>query len=228
MTTLYIANKNYSSWSLRPWLLMRELGIAFDEKLVPFSEGSNHDSFKAFAPNAKVPCLHVEGEIVWDSLAIIEYLAERHAGVWPADSGARTWARCASAEMHSGFSALRNACSMNCGIRVQLHAISPALQSDIARIDALWNEGLARFGGPFLAGAQFGAVDAMFAPIAIRAQTYGLALSDKAAAYAQRLRELPAMRLWYEAALSETWREPGHEAEAKAAGTWLQDLRIDY
>lgn len=225
MSTLYIANKNYSSWSLRPWLLMRELGIAFDEKLMPFSEGSNQASFSAFAPNAKVPCLHDDGEVIWDSLAIIEYLAERHAGVWPADSKARTWARCASAEMHSGFSALRGACSMNCGIRVQLHTISPALAGDITRIDALWNEGLARFGGPFLAGAQFGAVDAMFAPIAIRAQTYGLALSDAAAAYAQRLRELPAMRQWYEAALREIWREPGHEAEAKAAGTWLQDLR---
>ncbi|HEX7648736.1 MAG TPA: glutathione S-transferase N-terminal domain-containing protein, partial [Noviherbaspirillum sp.] len=91
MTTLYIANKNYSSWSLRPWLLMRELNIAFEEKLVPFSEGSNRESFKAFAPHAKVPCLHDGKEIVWDSLAIIEYLAERHAGVWPADTHARNW-----------------------------------------------------------------------------------------------------------------------------------------
>ena len=225
MSTLYIANKNYSSWSLRAWLAMRELGIAFEEKLVPFSEGSNLDNFKPFAPHAKVPCLHDGKEVVWDSLAIIEYLAERHAGVWPADAGARTWARCASAEMHSGFSALRDICSMNCGIRVQLHEVPPALQSNIARIDELWSEGLARFGGPFLAGAQFTAVDAMFAPVALRAQTYGLALSEKAGAYAQRLRDLAAMREWYAAALQETWREPGHEAEARAAGTWLKDLR---
>ncbi|MBV8635958.1 MAG: glutathione S-transferase family protein [Burkholderiaceae bacterium] len=224
-TTLYIANKNYSSWSLRPWLLMRELGIAFEERLEPFSDGSSHDSFKRFAPHAKVPCLHDGSEIVWDSLAIVEYLAERHAGVWPAEASARTWARCASAEMHSGFSALRERCTMNCGIRVQLEEIPQALQNDLARIDELWNEGLARFGGPFLAGSRFCAVDAMFAPVAARLQTYGLNLSTAAEAYAQRLRELPAMREWYEAALKETWREPGHEAEAKAAGKWLADLR---
>jgi glutathione S-transferase len=227
MQTLYIANKNYSSWSLRPWLLMRELGIAFEEILVPFAEGSNQDNFKSFAPHAKVPCLHDGQEVVWDSLAIVEYLAERHAGVWPADASARSWARCASAEMHSGFSALRGACSMNCGIRVKLHEQPAALLADIARINALWNEGLARFGGPFLAGAQFSAVDAMFAPIAIRAQSYGLVLDANAAAYAQRLLALPAMQQWVAAALQETWREPGHEAEARAAGVWLEDLRRD-
>ncbi len=100
--TLYIANKNYSSWSLRPWLLMTELGIAFAEKLIPFEE-SNHANFKAFAPSAKVPCLHDDGMVVWDSLAIMEYLAEHHAGVWPEDATARAWARSASAEMHAGF-----------------------------------------------------------------------------------------------------------------------------
>ncbi len=225
MITLYIANKNYSSWSLRPWLLMRELGIAFEEQLVPFSEGSSRDSFKGFAPHGKVPCLHDGGEVVWDSLAIIEYLAERHVGVWPAESAARAWARCASAEMHSGFSALRERCTMNCGVRIQLHDMPQALLDDVARIDELWREGLARFGGPFLAGARFHAVDAMYAPIALRVQTYGLTLSGEAAAYAQRLRALPAMQEWYAAALRETWREPGHEAEAKATGTWLEDLR---
>ncbi len=226
MSTLYISNKNYSSWSLRPWLLMRQLGIGFEEKLVPFSEGSSHESFKRFAPHGKVPCLHDGNEVVWDSLAIVEYLAEHHDGVWPADASARIWARSASAEMHSGFSALRNCCTMNCGIRVQLGEVPQALlQDDIARIDELWSEGLARFGGPFLAGKSFHAVDAMYAPVALRIQTYGLNLSDHAAAYAQRLRELPAMQEWYAAALRETWREPGHEAEAKASGIWLEDLR---
>lgn len=225
MYTLYIANKNYSSWSLRPWLLMHQAGIAFEERLVPFSEGSSRDSFLGFAPNAKVPCLHDGDNVVWDSLAIIEHLAERQPGVWPADAWARSWARCASAEMHSGFSALREYCTMNCGIRVRLTTMSAALQSDIARIDALWSEGLERFGGPYLGGREFSAVDAMFAPVTLRAQTYGLALSPQADAYAERIRSLPAMQQWYAAALEETWREPGHEAEARVAGTWLEDLR---
>ena len=225
MYSLYIANKNYSSWSLRPWLLMRELGIAFDEKLVPFSEGSNRETFKSFAPHSKVPCLHDGAEIVWDSLAIVEYLAERHEGVWPADASARAWARSASAEMHSGFGTLRDRCTMNCGIRVRLHEVPQSLADDIARFDELWCEGLTRFGGPFLAGSRFCAVDAMYAPVAFRAQTYGLKLSAAASAYAERLIALPAMQAWYAAGLRETWREPGHEAEAKSVGVWLEDLR---
>ncbi|HQY70835.1 MAG TPA: glutathione S-transferase N-terminal domain-containing protein, partial [Pseudomonadales bacterium] len=107
MYELYIANKNYSSWSLRPWVLMRELRIAFDERLVPFAPGSNFERFRAFSPTGKVPCLHDGATVVWDSLAIAEYLAERHAGVWPSDARARAWARSAAAEMHSGFGALR-------------------------------------------------------------------------------------------------------------------------
>src|ERR1700756_3998152 len=103
MYTLYIANKNYSSWSLRPWILMRELAIPFTERMMPFSEGPNWPAFREFAPNGKVPCLHDQGEKVWDSLAIIEFLAERHENAWPKDAHARTWARCASSEMHSGF-----------------------------------------------------------------------------------------------------------------------------
>src|SRR5271165_5094264 len=104
MYELHIANKNYSSWSLRPWVLMRELGIPFVERLSPFSEESNWDAFRGFSPNGKVPCLHDGAEAVWDSLAITEYLAEGHQGVWPENQQARTWARCAAAEMHSGFS----------------------------------------------------------------------------------------------------------------------------
>jgi len=226
MYELFIANKNYSSWSLRPWILLRELGISFEEKLVPFSTGSNWKPFRQFAPNGKVPCLHADGEFVWDSLAIIEYLAERHPGVWPTDSKARTWARCASAEMHSGFTALRTHCTMNCGIRVQIADFPAALSSDVARINELWNEGLQRFGGPYLAGKEFTAVDAMFAPIVFRAQTYGLNFTGAAHDYAQRILEKKSMRTWYSEALAETWREDDHEAEAKAAGTWLTDLRV--
>jgi glutathione S-transferase len=222
---LFIANRNYSSWSLRPWVLMRTLGIAFEEEMRWFAPGSNRATFRNFAPNGTVPCLHDGDAVVWDSLAIVEYLAERHAGVWPADAAARAWARCAAAEMHGGFSALRNIASMSCGIRVRLHGVSPALAQDVARIDEIWCEGLARFGGPFLAGAAFTAVDAFYAPVAFRVQSYGLALSAPAAAYAQRLLDLPAMRDWYAAALRETQREPGHEAEVLAAGTVIEDLR---
>ncbi|MBI3283908.1 MAG: glutathione S-transferase family protein [Burkholderiales bacterium] len=225
MYQLTIANKNYSSWSLRPWLLLRELGIPFDEKLAHFQAGSNWDAFRAFSPTGKVPCLLDGTQAIWDSLAITEHLAERHPQVWPAEPQARSWARCAAAEMHSGFFALRQHCTMNCGIRVQLHTLPEALQKDIARIDELWQEGLQRFGGPFLAGKSFSAVDAFFAPVAFRVQTYGLQLSAPAAAYAQRLLALPAVQSWYADALQETAREPGHEEEARLAGTWLQDYR---
>ncbi len=222
---LFIGNRNYSSWSLRPWVLLRTLGIAFDEDMQIFAPVSNREAFRAFAPNGTVPCLHDGATVVWDSLAIIEYLAERHPGVWPADPAARAWARSAAAEMHGGFSTLRNQCGMNVGLRVRLHAISPALAQDIARIDELWCDGLHRFGGPFLAGPTFSAVDAFFAPVAFRVRGYSLALSPPAADYAARLLALPAMRDWETAALAETWREPGHEAEVLAAGKIISDLR---
>ena len=228
MYELHIANKNYSSWSLRPWLLLSELGIPFEERLESFAPGtgSSWQAFRAFSPNGKVPCLRDGDTVVWDSLAITEYLAERHPAVWPADPKARAWARCAVAEMHSGFSALRTHCAMSCGLRIRLPDDLPAaLRSDIARIDELWNEGLTRFGGPFLAGNAFGAVDAFFAPVAFRIQTYGLALGDAAGAYAQRLRELPPMRRWYADALQEHWRDAEHEEEVKQFGTLLADLR---
>ena len=110
MYKLYIANKNYSSWSLRPWILLRALSIPFEEQLVPFDEGSNWNKFRSFSPNGKVPCLHDGATLVWDSLAIIEYLAERHEGVWPEEADMRAWARCVVSEMHSGFVELRERC----------------------------------------------------------------------------------------------------------------------
>lgn len=225
MLTLYIANKNYSSWSLRPWLLLRELGLPFEEKLVPFGSTDNGSTFRTFSPSGKVPCLHDGELVVWDSLAIAEYVAERTPAVWPSERSARAFARSAAAEMHSGFGALRSSCSMCCGLRMRLRSPSAALLRDVARIDELWNEGLRRFGGPFLAGAAFSAVDAFFAPVAFRVQTYGLELSEAAAAYARRLLERPAMREWYAAALAEPWREPEHEAEIAAQGEILADHR---
>lgn len=225
MYALYIANKNYSSWSLRPWVLMKTLGIPFEERLVPFLEGSSYAAFREFSPTGLVPCLVDGNVVVWESLAITEYLGEEFASVWPEFSVARAWARSASAEMHAGFGALRSNCGMNVGVRVRLNTVSPALRRDLDRIDELWKDGLARFGGPFLAGEHFTAVDAFFTPVAFRIQTYGLELSETATAYARRLLDLPAMRNWYEDALAETFRDPPHDAEIATVGTLVEDLR---
>lgn len=225
MYTLHIANKNYSSWSLRPWILMRALQIPFEEIVHPFSDGGNRATFRKFSPTAKVPCLVDRERVVWDSLAITEYLAETHSGVWPRDTDARSWARCASAEMHSGFTALRNECSMTCGQRVTLNRVSEALAQDLQRIDELWCEGLNRFGGPYLAGPGFSAVDAFFAPVVFRVATYQLPLTEKAQAYADSMLGLPPMREWYEAAIAEPWREASHERDIAACGTITADHR---
>ena len=182
MYELFIGNKNYSSWSLRPWVLLRARAIPFVEQVRPFARGSNFDAFRAFSPSGKVPCLRDGDTVVWDSLGISEFLAERHPGLWPAGAAGRTWARCAAAEMHSGFATLRNICTMNVGLRVRLHTQPPALVADVNRIDELWSEGLARFGGPFLAGADFTVVDAFYCPVAYRVRTSGLQLSEAAAA----------------------------------------------
>ena len=225
MYRLYIGNKNYSSWSLRPWILMRERGIAFEERLVPFGADGSWERYRMFSPTGRVPCLHEGDRVVWDSLAIAEYLAERHPGVWPSDAEARAWARSAAAEMHSGFEALRRHCSMNCGVRVRLAHMPEELVRDIERVGELWTEGLERFGGPFLAGDSFTAADAFHAPVVLRVQTYGLALAPAAAGYAERALERAALREWQEAALAEPWREPRHEAESRVSGRVLADLR---
>lgn len=225
MQTLYIANKNYSSWSLRPWVLMQALGIPFEERIVPFVSADQTSPFFGFSPTGKVPCLVESKTTIWDSLAIVEYLAEHHSGIWPAADDARHWARSASAEMHSGFGTLRRICTMNCGVRVQLPGITAELRVDLDRIERLWEEGLKRFGGPFLAGSSFTAVDAFFCPVAFRIQTYGLALSPTAMRYAKTLLELPAMQRWYGDALDEIWRDEAHEIDMRQTGTLLQDLR---
>jgi len=225
MYTLHIANKNYSSWSLRPWVLMRALDIPFEEVMHPFSDSGNQQEFGKFSPTAKVPCL-IDGTLtVWDSLAISEYLAEANPRVWPRDTAARAWARCAAAEMHSGFSALRNDCSMSCGQRVQLSTVSEDLADDLARIDELWCEGQEIFGGPFLAGEAFTAVDAFFAPVVFRIATYQLQLSQTAQHYQSLMIELPAMRAWYDDALQEPWRELSHEQDIAKCGSIIADYR---
>ena len=225
MLKLYIANKNYSSWSLRPWVLLKELGVPFEEQLMQFDADPETGSFRKFSPTGKVPCLVDGPRVVWDSLAITEYLGESVPAVWPVDSDARAFARCAAAEMHAGFFNLRVACAMNCGLRIELAAISPALARDLERLDELWTLGLARFGGPFLAGDAFTAADAFFAPVAFRVQTYGLPMSAIAEAYVARLLALPAMREWYASALAEPWRDEAHERDARNAGRWVHDYR---
>ncbi len=221
MYSLCIANKNYSSWSLRPWLLMQQLSIPFVERLFPFGSCS----FRDFSPSGRVPCLSDDGLAVWDSLAIAEYLAERHAGVWPVKRVARAWARSAAAEMHAGFAVLRQRCGMNCGVKIRLHEFPDDLRQDILRIDELWTEGLVRFGGPYLAGSEFTAADAFFAPVAFRVRSYDLALGATAAGYAERLLALPAMQRWHADALREPWRDPDHEAEIRQYGALIEDLR---
>lgn len=225
MYELVIANKNYSSWSMRPWVLMRALGIEFHERLLPFHRNRGEGDFRRFSPSGRVPCL-VDGDTrVWDSLAIAEYLAERHEGVWPAEAGPRAWARSAAAEMHSGFGALRSECSMSVGVRVRLFRQGEGLGADIARLSDLWADGFARHGGPFLAGNAFTAVDAFFVPVATRIRTYGLVLPEAAAQYAQRLLELPPVQQWIAAGIAEPWRDAAHEADLMALGEIIEDRR---
>jgi len=226
---LHIANKNYSSWSLRPWVLMTAVGIPFEEKLhrFPTDGSSSYPEFRKFSPTGYVPVLEDtdENERVWDSLSIVGYLAEAHPDVWPADRHARTWARSAASEMHSSFFALRNQCGMNVGIRSRRPPIDAALKRDLDRLDALWGDGLARFGGPFLAGDRFSAVDAFFCPVAFRVQSYDLPLAQASLDYVQRLLDLPAMRDWYAAGIAEDFREPGHDAETAGAHELIADYR---
>lgn len=223
--TLITANRNYSSWSLRPWLLMKGLGLTFEDELQPFTKPSNYEEFRSFSPTGQVPVLLHERRTVHDSLGITLYLADRHDGVWPTDPDARAWAQCAVVEMHSGFSALRNDCTMNVGVRVKPKPMSDALKANVARIAEIFAEGLSRFGGPFLAGATFTAADAFFAPVAFRVRTYGLDVGTVGQAWVDHILSHPAMLQWESEALAESWREAGHEAELRAAGQVIADYR---
>ena len=204
---------------------MTEFGIPFEEKLFVFSERGNWDEFRKFSPTGLVPCLEDGETLVWESLAIVEYLAENHPEVLPADTVARAWGRSASAEMHAGFSALRNQCSMTCGQRIRLPEVDASLQRDLDRLDELWGEGLKRFAAPFLAGDRFTAVDAFYCPVAFRVQSFGLQLSPESTDYVQLLLETDAMANWYKQALLEPWREVAHEREIAGVGEVYADYR---
>ena len=205
---------------------MKALGIPFEDRLEPFTKPANYEEFRAFSPTGQVPVLIHDERTIWDSLGIALYLAERHAGVWPKDEAARAWAQCATTEMHAGFSALRNDCTMNVGVRVRPKPMSDALKANVARLAELWNEGLTRFGGPWLAGANFSAVDAFFAPVAYRVRTYGLDVGAKGQAWVDHIIAHPAMQQWEAEALAETWREVSHEEDLAACGDITADYRI--
>ena len=222
--TLITANRNYSSWSLRPWLLMKALGIPFTERFEPFTRPDNYDDFRTFSPAGQVPVLLDDERRVWDSLGITLYLADRHPEVWPQDKEARAFAQTVAAEMHGGFGALRNDCTMNVGVRVALKPKSRALERNVARLGEIFAEGLDRFGGPWLAGARFTAADAFYAPVAFRVRTYGLDVGA-GQAWVDTVLAHPAMLDWEAQALAETWREESHEAELAAAGTITADYR---
>lgn len=206
MFDLYIGNKNYSSWSLRPWLLLKHFGIPFREHMVSVAGRDYNAALKPLAGNARVPCLHEDGFQVWESIAIAETLAERHPAMWPTDARARARARSISAEMHAGFTALRTAMPMNLKLKLKGKPPTPAVQRDIDRIVEIWEEARMQFAtadGPWLFGA-FSVADAMFAPIAWRFHVYNVALPPLAATYRDAMLAHPAMQEWYAAALLET------------------------
>lgn len=213
MQKLYVGNKNYSSWSMRPWVLLRQAGIAFEEVNVRFDSFDADSSFKKtlhdLTPTAKVPLL-LDGELaIWDSLAIAEYLAEQHPDkqLWPKDRAARARARSVCAEMHSGFTGLRGNCPMN--IEASLPEVGalawrdkPAVRSDVQRLVHMWTELLLQHGGPMLFGA-FSVADAYFAPVCMRLKTYALPVPAVIADYVQRVCELPGVAAWIDGALAE-------------------------
>ena len=194
---LVIGNKNYSSWSLRPWIAMKTLGLAFDEKRILLDTPGTKGEILRHSPAGRVPCLVDGGLAVWDSLAILEYLAESHPRLWPAERAERARARSLAAEMHAGFAALRTHMGLNVRARFPGKGRNAEALEDIRRIDAIWSQAK----GPFLFGA-FTAADAMFAPVVLRFRTYEVRVSNRA--YCEAMLALPAMKQW----IAEAEREP--------------------
>ena len=204
---LVIGNKNYSSWSMRPWLALRANAIAFDEVFIPLytDNKADKDRILGFTLSGKVPAL-IDGDVtIWDSLAILEYLAEKfpEKKLWPQDSASRAHARSISAEMHSGFAALRNECGMNLHRAVRAIALSDDARANVARVQEIWSECHRRYGGPFLFGP-FSAADAMYAPVVHRFRTYAIEVLPGARQYVQAMTLLPAFQQWTRDALAET------------------------
>jgi glutathione S-transferase len=221
---LIIGNKNYSSWSMRPWIAMKTAGIAFDEEVISLDAADFKARVTGISGTGKVPALADGNVQVWESLAILEYLAEKFpdAHLWPADGAARAHARAIAAEMHAGFVPLRRHLPMNMWRPVQKRDLTPDVQSNVRRIDAMWTECRRRYGGaggPFLFGG-FGAADAMYAPVVSRFHTYGVEISSTAQAYVEAVMGLPAWAEWRAAALEEPWVLPEDEVD------WPKVLRV--
>jgi glutathione S-transferase len=210
--TLVIANRNYSSWSLRPWLLMKHLGLAFDTIVIQLDTATTHDKIERYSPSGLLPVLLAGTLCVWDSLAICEYLAEITAKGWPRAPEARAQARSLCAEIHSGFQAVRTAWPMNARARNRRTAMTPALAADVERINEIWNDCRHRHGGggPWLFG-DYSIADAMYAPVVLRFNTYGASISEAARAYMAGVLEDAALQEWVRAAQQETWTIPSEE-----------------
>jgi len=213
---LVIGNRNYSSWSFRPWIAMKVAGIPFDERVISLDDPKFKETVLSTAGTGKVPAIEDGAVKVWESLAILEYLAEKFpdAGLWPADPAARAYARAVSSEMHAGFLALRRECPMNFWRPVKRRLLTDEAQANAARIDAMWTDCRKRFGqgGPFLF-SRFGAADAMYAPVVSRFHTYAVEVGVASRAYMDAVMALPAWTEWRAAALKEAWVLPDDEPD---------------
>ncbi|HSV22082.1 MAG TPA: glutathione S-transferase family protein [Xanthobacteraceae bacterium] len=221
---LTIGNKNYSSWSFRPWLALKVAAIPFEETVIPIHYPGSKEKFLEHSPAGKVPILKDGAVTVWESLAILEYVAEKFpdAALWPRDAAARAHSRTIASEMHAGFVPLRRQCPMNMWRPVKKLELSAETAANVARIDAMWSDCRARFGGdgPFLFG-RFGGADAMYAPVVSRFHTYAVEVSAVSSAYMQTMMALPAWQEWYDAALKEEWLLAEDEVD------WPTVLRVN-
>jgi glutathione S-transferase len=214
--TLVIGNKNYSSWSLRPWIAMKAASIPFEEVVIPLYVPGSAEHILKYSPAGKVPILVDGDDTIWESLAILEHLAEKFpaAKLWPSDARARSFARAAATEMHGGFQPLRQHCTMNLWLPVKPRPQPEEVLANMRRIETLWADCRARFGvgGPFLFGT-FGNVDAMYAPVVARFHNYGLPVGPATRAYMEAVMALPAWKEWYDAAMKEPWIMQGNEPD---------------
>lgn len=223
MLKLVIANKLYSSWSLRPWMVMRAFAIPFEEVVVPLRQDDSKTRLAEYSPSGKVPVLVDGGVTVWESLAIVEYLAEAFAdrAIWPKGRVARAHARAISNEMHGGFMPLRQGCPMNLGARYKTPELTESLKANVERVETIWAEALSRFGGSsgFLFG-EFSAADAMYAPVVTRLDTYQIPVRSGTRAYMDRILNHPDFAAWRDAALKEPWNIADYASGHTAVETY--------
>jgi glutathione S-transferase len=213
---LILGNKNYSSWSLRPWIAMRHAGLDFTDKVIPLYEPGSAEKVRKYSPTGKVPVLIDGDTVIWESLAILDHLAEKFpkAQLWPSDPKARAHARAVSAEMHAGFAPLRRHCPMNMRRVQKKRELTAEVAADVRRIEQIWTECRERFGtgGPFLYGT-FSNADAMYAPVVSRFFSYAIGVGAAAESYMASVMALPAFREWRDAGVAELWIMPGNELD---------------